>query len=303
MLKRILLLVVLIICISVFVACDDEQNSVITSGDTANIDNNVEEIDYNTHDRYVVFYSILREYFYNNKWIDGTEVEHLGISFEEDRDAYAIFDIDGDKKDELIIRHSDGTMAGMLLEMYDYDNAEDTIIIEYTGSPFSTFYKNGIIRKDASHNQGKAYQFMWPHTLEKYDSEKDTYLELAYIDGYDKKYEEDFPMYIEYDGNFPEEVDKDGNGGVYQIFDSIEGEGRYVDDAEFEEIKIPFVLFTADNIRNTKKQYEIVDDTILFDEYYDEATKIISEMTIEERIAQMFLVMYPGDSKAMEQIT
>ncbi len=41
----------------------------------------------------------------------------------------------------------------------------------------------------------------------------------------------------------------------------------------------------------------------LFEEYYESAEKIASEMTIEEKIGQMFLVMYPGDSKALEEIS
>ncbi|MBR6252949.1 MAG: glycoside hydrolase family 3 protein [Clostridia bacterium] len=290
------------------------QKGTAVSGETINANSGeAETANLNTQERYNAFCKVLKDYYYNRSWPDGTTVDRLDISTSEEYlDTYSIFDVDDDKKDELIIVHSDTSMAGMYMMIYDYDDAKGELVEEFMGSVFSTFYKNGIIKSDVSHNQGRAYGFMWPYGLNKYDVDKDTYVELVWIDGWDKQFDEDFEMYLESGEKFPDEIDKDGNGGVYLIAEP-DKDGRYVDDAEYEEwikenvgeleeLNIPFVTFTGAHISETIKKYNADVDTILFEEYYDEAEKIISEMTIEERIAQMMLVMYPGDKKALEQI-
>ncbi len=276
--KNLWLVFVLIVFVLIGVGCNKnvKEQTIKPSGDiieekksnneeldVTNISG--EEINYNTKERYNAFYKVINDYNENSKWPDGQTVYRLGTSYDEDQDAFAIIDIDGDNKDELIIRHSDATMAEMLLMIYDYNNSKDEIIEEYMGSPFSTFYKNGFIRRDVSHNQGKAFEFMWPHALEKYDEQKDTYVEFAYVDGWDKSFDEIFPDYIREGEKFPVEVDKDGNGGVYQLFEASGEEGKYLDDSEFEdwmnknvgtleEMTIPYLLFTNENIVSIKNK-------------------------------------------------
>ena len=277
--KRVIALIIVLLVFSLIgVGCTKKENKKVTkpSGDvvatekTNEIDSkwiakSGEELNYNTKERYNAFYKVITDYNDNSKWPDGETVYRLGTFYDEDQDAFAIFDVDGDKKDELIIRHSDATMADMLLVIYDYDNARDEIIEEYIGSPFSTFYKNGFIRRDVSHNQGRAFNFMWPHALEKYDAEKDTYIEFAYIDGWDKEFDALFPDYLQEGEKFPIEVDKDGNGGVYKIFEASGDIGKYVDDVDYEawmsknvgaleELTIPYMLFTNENILSIKSK-------------------------------------------------
>ena len=321
--KKVVLLGLLLIIIAIVAICvyfminknqetGEAEKSQGQSGEQAIVDANISGDD--SEKRYGVYYSVLKEYYFNNKWPDSTNVEHLEYSSDEDKDAFAIFDVDSDGKDELIIRHSDGTMADSRLEVYDYDAENEWLVYEFYNSQFCTFYKNGFIRCDDSHNQGRAFEFMWPYTLFKYIPENDVYSEYAYINGWDKKFDEYFPAYIESGESFPDEIDKDKNGGIYKVFMSDEDEGRYIDDVEYEEwlnenvgeleaIDIPYIVFSAESIKKTFEKYDLPEeDKWLFEDYYDEANAIVKNMTIEEKIAQMFLVLYPGDSKALEEI-
>ena len=56
---------------------------------------------------------------------------------------------------------------------------------------------------------------------------------------------------------------------------------------------------TQDNI---EEKTEVIGTKEMFADYYEEANKVLKEMTLKEKIAQMFLVIYPGDEKALNQI-
>ncbi len=48
---------------------------------------------------------------------------------------------------------------------------------------------------------------------------------------------------------------------------------------------------------------EIILNKELFEDYYDEANRIMQSMSLEEKIAQMFLLIYPGDEYALKEIS
>ena len=79
--------------------------------------------------------------------------------------------------------------------------------------PALTFYENGTVTADWSHNQGRAGRF-WPYTLYQYSPDSGVYEETGSVDAWD----------LECAGGderlaaaFPGEADADGDGLVYYI--------------------------------------------------------------------------------------
>ncbi len=123
---------------------------------------------------------------------------------------YAIMDIDGDGREELIIKgaeESTAALATMAYYIYDYNRTTKEVYIERLGWPNMTFYDNGYVREEASRNQGLSeMDDFWPYHLLVYNLEKDCYEDVAMIDAWQRE---------RYPENFPEEKDKDGDGIVY----------------------------------------------------------------------------------------
>ena len=136
---------------------------------------------------------------------------------------YAITDIDGDGFEELLLMQDTGVMASM-----DYlilDGQGGRLRAELEVFPSLTFYENGYVRADASHNQGLAGDF-WPYALYRYDAESDRYQKVAMADAWDGSLH---PQ--DYAGNpFPKDADVSGAGIVYYVA----GDGAlYSEDGSF----------------------------------------------------------------------
>jgi hypothetical protein len=192
----------------------------------------------------------------NHIFPDGQECDWTE-STDMAQNQFAVYDIDQDGKDELILIYSTASMAGMVELIYDFDNDTTTSEEEFREFPALTYYDNGIIQADWSHNQGLAGDF-WPFTLYQYNSETDGYDSVAMVDAWDRSLSE-----TDYNGNpFPVESDTDADGIVYYIMKDGEYElDTPIDGAEYElwrnsylnnakEVDIPFVSLTNDNIDN-----------------------------------------------------
>ncbi len=172
---------------------------------------------------------------------------------------FAIYDIDSDGKEELLLIYTATYTAGMAEIVYDYDSQSDTIREQFLEYPTVRYYKNGIIEADWSHNQGLAGRF-WPYTMYRYNSETDRYQMIASVDAWDKGLRD-----TDYEGKpFPDQIDVDGDGLIYYIMpegvssvDPIDMEqymqwkNSLLEDAE--EIKVPFQNLTEENIREVLK--------------------------------------------------
>lgn len=172
-------------------------------------------------------------------------------------DQFAVFDVDGDGRDELILTYTDTSMAEMEIGIYGYDAEEDCLVQELAAFPMLTFYDNGVIQASWSHNQGLAGEF-WPYTLYQYDKDADCYNPVGMVDAWDgTMFSEDF------EGNpFPEEVDVSHSGSVYYIMDYGTYETDHpVDEGEYQswregflqgagELAVPYQDLTEENISN-----------------------------------------------------
>lgn len=147
--------------------------------------------------------------------------------------SYAVCDVDGDGRDELILKNEHAAMAGMVERIYDYDAETQAFRQQFSGFPALTYYENGVILEDWSHNQGLSGDGLWPYNLHQYQPDSDEYLCAASVDGWSKELAEHSPDW----GDFPAGIDADGNGFIYFILTgdwSWSNYGRPVDGAEYE---------------------------------------------------------------------
>lgn len=136
--------------------------------------------------------------------------------------CFAICDVNGDGRDELITVVNDGPMAAQAATVYDGNG--NRLLVEF---PAVTYYDNGYALAEWSHNQGASGDKLWPYTLFKYDAEAGGYVSVANVNGWDRKIRDSA---LSYDGStipFPDGVDVDGDGFVYYI---ITEEGGYAPD-------------------------------------------------------------------------
>lgn len=141
---------------------------------------------------------------------------------------FAVTDIDGDGREELIICYANTSMAGMMEIIYDYDPVRRILKRELTEWPSLTYYNNGIIKAEASHNH--SWGEFWPFALYQYQADTDTYLQIAHVVSWDKEIAPEWDD----DQPFPDEWDQDGDGTLFCI--RKEGEGDFYG-YEYEDFK------------------------------------------------------------------
>ena len=167
---------------------------------------------------------------------------------------FAVYDIDLDGSDELILRWSNTDMASVAGVIYGYDN-QGNICRKLLTTPYLRFYSNGIIEADAAHNSALAGSF-WAYTLYQYNSESNSYQEIAFVDAWDKSVSE-----INWDSHlpFPDEADKSHSGFVYYIYPFDSDSTDPLDIIEYQtwhisyiggasELNLPFRKLTEANI-------------------------------------------------------
>ena len=173
-------------------------------------------------ERREVFLQVLRDMMENQVWPDGSEVY-----FDSDmtENQFALFDLDGDEKEELLITYTTTAMAGMREIVYDYDLETQELREQFVGFPYVIYYANGVVYQPHSHNHTDSVNF-WPCTLYLYDPIADTYSTIGTAIAWDKEVRPE---------DFPEDVDFDGDGTVYAIsYDEDYPEHFVSDNVDFE---------------------------------------------------------------------
>lgn len=149
------------------------------------------------------FASVLWDACQQGRLPDGTELDCAGGPEGIAQNEFALFDADGDGREELLLNWSNACMAGMSTYIWDY--ADGALHQELTAFPALIFYDHGVIQEDWSHNQGWAGRF-WPYFLHVYDPETDTYETAGAVDAWDITCRPD---------SFPADKDQDGDGLLY----------------------------------------------------------------------------------------
>lgn len=151
---------------------------------------------------------------------DGTDFSDGYIGSIQDRERMAenkftVYDVDGDGREELVLLYAAApAMAGMAGFVYDYDAQKQALRSQLTEFPALTFYENGAVKADWSHNQGKAGDGFWPYNLYLYDQETDSYQEAASVDAWDREtFPEEYPSTADTSGTGPGLLHLPGSGG------------------------------------------------------------------------------------------
>ncbi len=144
---------------------------------------------------------------------DGEELERASGLGPAEGNQFAIVDVNGDGAEELIICWDQACMAGMQGLVYTYDYPEEELRLVLSEFPALTFYENGTLTADWSHNQGWAGRF-WPCTLYQYRPDSGVDEEVASVDAWDLECTREDESLT---AAFPREADADGDGLVYYI--------------------------------------------------------------------------------------
>lgn len=130
----------------------------------------------------------------------------------EDGPAFAIYDVNKDGTEELVIKDPTSETLGPFLRIYGYSESIHRAYLELDENSDFCYYDNGVIEVKWSHNQGAAGDKLWPYSVYRYSSKTEDYAYFASVDGWDKELREVF------DGqSFPDDLDLDGDGFLYYV--------------------------------------------------------------------------------------
>ena len=138
---------------------------------------------------------------------DGT-----GIFSDMADNTFAVADVDGDGREELVLLTRPDIYAGYRGWVLDYYN--NALVIQHEGFPSFTFYSNGAFAEDDSHAQGVWTDTFWPHSLYRYLPESDSYELAGHLSAWEKQVSDINPDSLP---PFPTEKDKSGAGILYYI--------------------------------------------------------------------------------------
>ena len=138
---------------------------------------------------------------------DGT-----GIFSDMADNTFAVADVDGDGREELVLLTRPNIYAGYRGYILEYYN--NTLVIQHSGFPSFTFYSNGAFTEDDSHAQGSWTSQFWPHDIYRYLSGSDSYELAGHVDAWEKVISDINPESLP---PFPTEKDVSGAGILYYI--------------------------------------------------------------------------------------
>lgn len=150
------------------------------------------------------FGEILWNAYLKGELPDGRKLDWTG-SERAEGNHFAVTDIDGDGRMELLLFWTEASTAGHLCAIYDY---HDGVLLEQGRFfPSLRFYDNAAIEEDWSHNQGWSGRF-WPHYAYRYNPQSNLYEQVGFVEGWDKRVVSE---------GFPDDIDADGDGLVYDV--------------------------------------------------------------------------------------
>lgn len=133
----------------------------------------------------------------------------------DEYNKFAVYDIDRDGKEELILQYATDIYAGWSLYVLDYNEETEELHIQLDTRPEgTTFYDNGSVTSKWSHAMSSWGGDFWPYTLYKYQPASDSYVVVGNVDAWSKELSDNadgFPA-------FPQEIDVSGSGYVYYIW-------------------------------------------------------------------------------------
>ena len=162
------------------------------------------------------FAAVLRDLRENGTLPDGRAAEGAEQGADS-TNSFAVADVDGDGKEELVLYYVDTIMAGMSGYVVGYDEENGRTHIQLRDFPSMEFYGSGAVKAMLSHNHSLGA--LWPYILYTYLPETDSYQEGDMVTSWDE-----IRGTGEHGEPFPEEADRSGTGTVYYVDGWYEGE-------------------------------------------------------------------------------
>ena len=255
--------VVLLLCLTL-AACQEKTDppavSVPTSEATASMIPDAapselpsEEPAETKNERLAEYRSALRQIVSEHVYPDGTDTGFDSAYGSMEDNRFALYDVNGDGVDELIVRFTTAPMAGNTETIYTFQQADGTLKELLTASPNLTYYEGGIIKEDWSHGSELAGEDYWPYTLYQYNAAEGSFEELAQVNMWSKAVDT-----VDFKGDpYPDDIDAEGAGTVFLL--GIADEVKTVSKSDYEqwladtmgdpaELDIPYQALSEENI-------------------------------------------------------
>lgn len=170
-----------------------------------------------------VYAAALRNLLHSDILPDGSQAKSSGA---DTYSQFAVGDVDGDSKEELILLYDSYVMGSSVGYIIGYDTEMESIYIQLEEFPFFTFLENGNLKALCSHNQ--TYGEMWPYILYQYLPESDSYKLAGYVHAEDK-------AAFEANGvpeRYPNAADISNTGTIYYVGNDTWGKNP-IDEADY----------------------------------------------------------------------
>lgn len=177
----------------------------------------------------------------------------LNLEGDIEQNRFAVYDIDGDGREELLLEITQAPVEERFTAVYDTD-ADGGLRRELRYEAEVTFWTRGIVTAsypDAAEHEGGFI----PYAAAQYDPEQDTYTEFAYVSAIDRDILAAHDLLDEY----PESADKSHTGRVYCIrgdnpVDLTDYEAWYASwHNNIHELEVPFLELTEENIKKLEE--------------------------------------------------
>lgn len=203
---------------------------------------------------YEAFQFALQQIAFEHIYPDGTDTGFDGASGFIEDNHFAIFDLNGDGAEELIVQFITAPMAGNVETVYAYNKEEDGVDKILTVFPAVTYYQNGLVKEEWSHGSGLAGEDYWPYNLYRYQPDTNTYDLIAEVNMWSKSVDT-----VDYKGDlYPEDVDAENAGTVFIL--TRNGVTETVSKGDYEAwlseimgnaqpVQIPYQSLSEENIK------------------------------------------------------
>lgn len=195
---------------------------------------------------------ILEQFSFEHIYPDGTDTGFDGsVGFIEDND-FALYDVNGDGLEELIIRFVTAPTEAKLEIVYTFRDGGPAVIL--SAFPEVTYFSNDILQEDWFHGSDLAGEGYWPYNL--YRLNCDGFYELfAEVNMWSR----DVDMVNAKGDPYPEDIDRENAGTVFIV--TREGKTETISKSDYEtwlsslledaqQVTIPYQAMTEENIRN-----------------------------------------------------
>lgn len=187
---------------------------------------------------------------HEGRFPDGQLAEFDSQLHTMEENKFAICDVDGDGREELILKYNAADMAAQRGLILDYDQSTGTLRTQLDEFPAMTFFQNGAVSAQWSHNQGKGGVF-WPYSIYEYRPESDSYSFVGSVEAWDANVDPE---------HYPRQIDVSNTGFVYYLTSGGGQPSEPVDDVQYRawldpivgsgaQQEISFYPLTEDNIQ------------------------------------------------------